>query len=355
IHAGTGYPMCVPRTDPATADDALCPQANRPKPGATGQCRNFSVSGIVPPVSGELTASVGLPYCSQFVMPSVAARAATDPDPRQQAPFEVGDSITFAGTLVPATATTAEYISAHTVEANIGIYTMPGTQPSYLAIGDFGVGTADPNAISINGFATETQDRIFLESETTDVKTAVDIYMTDIDPQTGAVRNRWATPFAMTGEQNGPLQADGITPIGGGITTQQSGPQPQRARLRATKAPVGLLSQPTRNVRVAVRSLCVPQAPVNDLTTGAPSLTALDTCLNKLDATAGTGNLVANGLKEGQYTAPTFEFIFPENVKPGDLLVPFDFWHLPFIAKGEGATTPSVLDPGVGPLEPAPW
>ena len=355
IHAGTGYPMCVPRTDPATADDALCPQANRPKPGATGQCRNFSVSGIVPPVSGELTASVGLPYCSQFVMPSVAARAATDPDPRQQAPFEVGDSITFAGTLVPATATTAEYISAHTVEANIGIYTMPGTQPSYLAIGDFGVGTADPNAVSINGFATETQDRIFLESETTDVKTPVDIYMQDVNSVTGAVRNRWVTPFEMTGEQNGPLQADGVTPIGGGITTQQTGPQPQRARLRATKAPVGLLSQPTRTVRVAVRSLCVPQAPVNDLTTGAPSLTALDTCLNKLDATAGTGNLVANGLKEGQYTAPTFEFIFPENVKPGDLLVPFDFWHLPFIAKGEGATTPSVLDPGVGPLEPAPW
>src|SRR5476649_743466 len=30
IHAGTGYPMCVPRTDPAVADDPLCPQANRP-------------------------------------------------------------------------------------------------------------------------------------------------------------------------------------------------------------------------------------------------------------------------------------------------------------------------------------
>ena len=284
IHAGTGYPMCVPRTDP---------------------------------------------------------------DPAQQAPFEVGDSIVFSGTLVPAAGAAPAYTSAHTVEANIGIYTMPGTQPSYLAIGQFGVGTADPNAVSINGFAVETQDRIFLESETTDVKTPVDIYMTDVNPVTGAVRNRWATPFEMTGEQNGPIQADGVTPIGGGITTQQTGPQPQRARLRATKAPVGLLSQPTRNVRVAVRSLCTPQAPVNDLA-GNPTLTALDTCLNS-QAT------VANGLKPGQYTAPTFEFIFPENVKPGDLLVPFDFWHLPFIAKGEGSTTASVLDPGVGPLEPAPW
>jgi hypothetical protein len=350
IHAGTGYPMCVPRTDPSSADDPLCPQQNRPKPSATGQCRNFSVSGITPPVSGELSpASPGQAYCSQFVMKKVADLTASDPDPRQQAPFEVGDSISFAGTLMPASGTAAAYISAHTVEANIGIYTFPGSQPSYLAIGDFGVGTADPNAISINGLAAETQDRIFLESETTDVKTAVDIYMMDVNPTTGAVRNRWVTPFEMTGEQN-PLTPGTSTPASGGITTQNTGPQPQRARLRATKAPAGLLSQPTRTVRVAVRSLCAPQAPVNDAA-GNPVLTSLDTCLNKNDAS----NQVANGLAAGQYLAPTFEFIFPENVKPGDLLVPFDLWHLPFIVKGEGATTASAIGPGVGPLEPAPW
>ena len=57
----------------------------------------------------------------------------------------------------------------------------------------------------------------------------------------------------------------------------------------------------------------------------------------------------------GEYTAPTFEFIFPENVKPGDLLVPFDFWHLPFIRFGEGAGTASAVGPSVGALEPAPW
>ena len=198
VHAGTGYPMCVPRTDPATADDALCPQANRPKPATTGQCRNFSVAGIVPPKSGELTpAPPGQVYCSEFVMNSVAGRSATDPDPRQQAPFEVGDAITFSGTLIPANTVTASpaYISAHTVEANLGIFTMPGTQPNYLA----------------------------------------------------------------------------------------------------------------------------------------------------------------NGLSAGQYFAPTFAFIFPENVKPGDLLVPFDFWHLAFLRYGEGATTQSAIGPAVGPLEPTPW
>ncbi|HEY8621330.1 MAG TPA: hypothetical protein VIM01_14765, partial [Dermatophilaceae bacterium] len=206
IHGGTGYPMCVPRTDPAVTggDDPLCSQANRPNlvpvtvngvvvPPVAGGCLNFSVAGIAPPVSGELTRpALDQAYCSQFVMKSVAARAGTDPDPRQQAPFEVGDAITFSGTLMPAGASPA-YISAHTIEANIGIYTFPGTQPSYLAIGEFGVGTADPNAVSINGIATETQDRIFLEAETTDVKTPVDIYMMDVNPLTGAVRNRWAT------------------------------------------------------------------------------------------------------------------------------------------------------------------
>jgi hypothetical protein len=361
IHSGTGYPMCVPRTDPALADDPLCPQANRPNlvpviiNGATvapvaGGCRNFGVAGIPAPTSGELTRpAAGQAYCSQYVMNSVAARAATDPDPRQQAPFEVGDAISFSGTLIKG-GSGMDYTSAHTIEANLGIYTMPGTKPSYLAIGGFGVGTADPNATSINGLATETQDRIFLEAQTTDVKTAVDIYMMDINPQTGAVRNRWTTPFAMTGEQNGPMQADGVTPIGGGITTQNTGPQPQRARIRATKAPAGLLSQPTRTIRVAARSLCTPQAPVNDAQ-GKPVLTALDTCLNKNDPT----NQVANGLAAGQYFAPTFEYIFPENVKPGDLLIPFDFWHLPFIVKGEGATTAPAVTPGVGPLEPTPW
>jgi hypothetical protein len=324
IHAGTGYPMCVPRTDPATTDDQLCPQANRPKPAGAGRhCRNFTDAGVVPlPASGELSAPLASDeFCSKFVMPSVASRADSDPDPRQQAPFEVGDQITYSGTLEHGSG--GDYISAHTIEANVGIYTQPGTQPSYLAIGEFGVGSADPNANAANGVAQEAQDRIFLESETTDVKTPVDIYMQDVDAATGALHNRWVTPFEMTGEN----QAG--TPSGG-ITTQFAGAQPQRARLRATKAPLGLLSQPTRTIRVAVRSLCTPDS--NQAT--------MDACLNNAPTTA-------NGLVAGEYTAPTFEFIFPENVMAGDGVVPFDLWHLPFLRNGEG--------PGNGPLEPAPW
>jgi hypothetical protein len=335
IHGGTGYPMCVPRTDPASADDPLCPQANRPKPvGAGRHCRNFTDAGVVPlPASGDLTQPpAGQVYCSMFVMPSAATRAATDPDPRQQAPFEVGDHISWAGTLMKSATGGADLISAHTVEANVGIYTQPGTQPSYLAIGEFGVGSADPNATAVSGVAQETQDRIFLEAETTDVKTPVDIYLQDVDPATGALHNRWVTPFEMTGENQTGNPS-------GGITTQFTGAQPQRARLRATKAPLGLLSQPTRTIRVATRSLCSPTSKTDG--TAGVDQAALDTCLN-------TAPTTANGLVAGQYTAPTFEFIFPENVMPGDGVVPNDLWHLPFLRNGEG--------PGnAGPLEPAPW
>jgi hypothetical protein len=57
IHAATGYPMCVPRTDPASADDPLCPQRNRP----------------IDPVTGS--------YSTLFTMPAPGPTLApTDPD-----------------------------------------------------------------------------------------------------------------------------------------------------------------------------------------------------------------------------------------------------------------------------------
>src|SRR5690349_3777903 len=120
--------------------------------------------------------------------------------------------------------------------------------------------------------------------------------MMDVNKDTGAITNRWITPFEMTGENQTGIPS-------GGITTQNAGPQPQRARIRATKAPAGLLSQPTRTIRVVQRSLCSPQAQADQQ--------QLDACLTAAPA-------VANGLRPGQYSAPVFEYIFPENVKPGD-------------------------------------
>src|SRR3954452_24220513 len=57
IHAGTGYPMCVPRTDPTKVggDDALCPQRNRPKVNqqlVDKGCRTFTEAGVIPLPAG---------------------------------------------------------------------------------------------------------------------------------------------------------------------------------------------------------------------------------------------------------------------------------------------------------------
>ena len=95
---------------------------------------------------------------------------------------------------------------------------------------------------------------------------------------------------------------------------------------------------------MAQRTLCVP-TPVSTTVTTIDQAT--------LDACFANARKVANGLTAGQYVAPTFEFIFPENVKPGDLIVPNDLWHLPFLRNGEGAGVGASARP-LGSSAPAP-
>ncbi len=362
IHAATGYPMCVPRRAPVrdaatnalvTDNDPLCPQANRPSPVAN-HCRDFIDDGLGSslPRGLNLAPPSGNPaFCGHYVMPPVPAGASGSgmppgPDARQQAPFEVGDYITYAGTLLRPSGTSPSLVSAHTIEASVGIFTSHGTLPSYLAIGQFGVGAADPTLTSVNGARQETIDRMFLEAETTDVTTPVDIYFPDVDPKSGAVSYRWITPFEMSGESNPEMTPYGPGElIGGGITTQFTGAQSQRVRLRARKAPVGLLTSPTRNVLVVSRMLCNPD------TTGTPSSVVSNSSSNNIATTPGclTSQVVANGLAAGRYQAPNFDFIFPENVQVGDSVVPNNLWVLGFLSNGEGGPN------GQGPLYPAPW
>jgi hypothetical protein len=137
--------------------------------------------------------------------------------------------------------------------------------------------------------------------------------------------------------------------ITGGITTQLTGPVPGRARLAVGRAPRGVLTSPTRYMRVAARSLCDPgninglAAPLGGVAsfTGASLsvATPLVPCLDRAVA--------ANGLRTGQYLAPVTDFLFPENVRLGDRIVPNNFWALGFLSAGEGQ--------GTGPLIPPPW
>jgi len=377
IKSKTGYPMCVPRADPGTAVDDLCPQTNRPVASAGHPCRNFAAASVPLPASGELAAAAAGAFCKTFVLPPinaipapvagfntlpVAARTGSEPDARQQVPFEVGDFLIYSGTLfnagVPSTQDSApntglggvgsspkgEYISAHTISGqDVGPFTQPGTKPGYIALDAFGIGTADPATIAVNGAAQTIPDRINLETQTTDIKTPVDIYLPDVSPNDGSLRNRWVSPFELTGENPNGVPS-------GGMTTQNAGPRPERSRVRTALAPPGLLNQPPRDIRVAQRSLCTPNNPIGQPDRLGQPGTAQQT---PVDACFAAVPRVANGLLAGEYTAPNFAFIFPENLKPGEPIIPINLWNLPFLVGGEGADNP--FGPAVGPLKPTPW
>ena len=352
----SGYPMCVPRQNPFQADgvtinpakdDPLCPQQNRPRvrqdrTAVIGAgCRNLADAGIAVPRL-DLPAPVGgQTICTAFVMKAIAAMPGTravdftaakltpgtgfianlgapdfDADPRQQAPFEVGDYISWSGTLARGERGTlagapADTIWVHTIDANVAIFTQPRTLPAYVHVGEFRIGV-DPNnkvlgAALLPG-GTETTNRFVAEASVSDVSSVVDFYLHDfvvaaddrfgsaLAPDltatlVGSTYNRWLTPEGMTGTlfnqtATRPNPSSGIAsgqPFGGGITTQFDGPALGRARMRATKVPqvnplaavtnctqgagsaptsrtgCAVTASPTRYVRAMVRQLCAPE------------------------------------------------------------------------------------------------
>jgi len=316
----SGYPMCVPRTltDPNIAgnpDDALCPRNNRQRVGqdvtavSGAGCRNLADAGIAVPRLDLPAPVVGQTFCTAFVMKAIAGmpgtravdftaaklnpngtgfianlvpavpNGPTDADPRQQAPFEVGDYISWSGTLsrgevstvpgAPAT-TTPDTIWVHTIDANVAIFTQPRTLPAYVHVGEFRIGV-DPNN-KVAGAALlpgglETTNRFSAEASVSDVASVVDFYLHDFvvpgddrignlalgadgrnlatDIVVGSTYNRWLTPETMTGTLANqtsarPNPSAGIAtgqPFGGGIVTQFDGPALGRARMRAIKIP----------------------------------------------------------------------------------------------------------------------
>jgi hypothetical protein len=242
--------------------------------------------------------------------------------PDRQAPFEVGDYIDYSGTLLadeyslnPAEAS-PYYISAHTINDDLGIYTYPGTKPVYVMIESLLAGT---NALPIQNIPQEVTARIKVEGFTTDPSSMVDIFAMDVDKVTGLVTERLLS------------------------SVNPSGP-PVIGRVRFVPA-TGAYAPATRNMRIVSRSLCnsktiacyIPQA--------------------YLDPKNPAGKY-ANGLVAGQYNAPNFEFIFPENLFLGDPVLPNNFQDLAFLACGSGSLTTASAGnnpPIVEALDPAPW
>jgi hypothetical protein len=404
IKATSGYPMCIPMIDPAgttpATEDKRCPQRNRPL-GGSPACRGLVQAGItvvapdILPFASQITYQPGKTHCTGYVMkytigtpvgslpqgvtvPLIADQIATElePDSREMVPFVVGDYVTFSGTLMRGSANgpnLTDSISVHTMQANMAVYTAPGSIPSYVAIDGILVGSdVSASGTGITGLDQEAGSRYVAEAVTTDVTSILDIYLIDLEPDVapnfpragkvaGQATNRWTTPGLMTSGA-GAIASNGQL-VDGGITTQATGPQAGRARLRAnlvipaTPADVALnklLESPTRYFRAVVRSMCDPvningtaplvRAAWDDVATPGG---AVGPCLDRAPA--------ANGLASGQYLAPTGEFIFPENTSAGGPLVPYDFWKLGFIVNGEGGSGAAGDTLGPGPMVPTPW
>lgn len=324
IHAGTGYPMCIPQAD-TVAEPQLsneCPTANRPV--VAGKPLTTFVMGDNP-LPGSPAGAPPIPACPGC-------------DPFRQAPLMPGDYIIYAGTL--ALDGTDIYISAHTIDANVGIYTAPGENPAYVLIEGSLIGAQGP-LVQRPGFPLgttlpqETQDRLKIEGVTTDPSRRIALYAIDVDPVTGAQVLRL---FNTVPAQPAPLGRFRLI-LG--------------ARANALFDENGLQKGAARELMARVERGPVPDYsdPPIDLVAGAPSQLA-----NLNGAVVPTGPVAAHGLVAGQYVAPFGEFIFPENKLIGDPIIANNFECLPFLSYGSGPLTTLGLTtpPLVGQLMPWP-
>lgn len=390
IRSITGYPMCIPRLDPDVADDTFCPQRNRPANGASS-CRSLTQAGIAQPAATRLTAAATAtrsPWCTLYVMkyppgtqltdrgtftrpdgitvtnPEIAGPA--EPDARHMAPFKLGDFISYAGNIMvsasrspspPAASPSPEVVSVHSIEANVAIYTAPGSLPAYAAITEVEIGADPPAAPVVNSgsVAQQTGGSISLKALVTDPTAIADLYFVDLEPGKniagfprpghvpGDETHRWLTPNAITGEI-GAIGSSGLV-IGGGIAARLRTGKTARVELQAARVNPGVIVSPTRYARLVLRSLCDP-ANINGRAAVVPSNGTNTACLRRART--------ANGLYSGQYLAPA-ELLFPDNSGPGEPRSAKDFWSLGFLVNGEGGTGRSGETLAPGGLSPTPW
>ena len=271
VHARTGFPVCIPRAA-TDANASKCPADNRPLDTAL---RRFTCSRRN---AGQLGA------------PAETNMAVVECDPSRPVPLRVGDFVSYVGMLV-ADPAGGFLVAAHGLEAELGVYTVPGTEPVYLFVEEAIQGTKGE---TFPGIPQEETTRFRIVGFTTDPSRNVVVQVFD---GTAAAD---ATPFT------GPA---GLPPSNG----------PQLGRFRNTWPAKDDARAVRRDVRVSV--------------------------LGSANATQPS-----TGLTSGRYEAPVSEYIYPEATRfgvPGfPLPVPFESFC--FLARGGMAVaglTPGRLDP----------
>lgn len=270
IRSETGFPMCIPRYDPAQQEDYDCPSYNRPIDPQTGYpATNFQ---MYTPGSAYL-------------------------DPMKQAPFAVGDYVTYAGVVVEGNA----FFSAYEIVNNVAIYTSDGVDPAYVSWEAALIGTGGVTALGL----AEATTRSRFEGFTTDSSRPIQIWGLDFNPADGSVTK---IPFGQVMPDPGPLAAPGARRGAAGAVrgrwrfrppcvnfpTVDLDPNAPFLGNRGCTPPPGGVYKPVREVMASVMG-CQPQYGAgNGLTSG--------------DADTGFGGC--------HYRNPSIEFLWPENV-PG--------------------------------------
>ncbi|KAF7361123.1 hypothetical protein MSAN_01144100 [Mycena sanguinolenta] len=149
IHTSTGVPVCIPRN----ATDPECPLTNRPLDGNGNYLTTFT-----------------------FLNPDLVGPG--DPDPRIMVPLVVGDYVTLSGTQVED-----DLLAVYNLEANLGIFTAPGTKPAYVIVEAAQYAIVDPDP-------TVEVDETRATAMASDNTVAIQWFAMDVDPCTGVVSER---------------------------------------------------------------------------------------------------------------------------------------------------------------------
>jgi hypothetical protein len=304
IHAASGFPMCIPRVAPTAAADGgdpQCPKANRPLNGDPRFPTDVFLANGAPLRTFDMLPPPGQP----------GADPSGFPDARQQVPFMVGDWVDYSGTVAKDPLGNV-YITAHTITANVGIFTSPGVQPAYVSVETILLGAG---GVPVNGIPVEATTRIFIVGFTTDPVNLIDINAADVNPCTGVETLRLLGTV------------DPLT-------------QPVRGRFRFHVLG-GQFMPPTREMVIQSHTGTTPGSDPFDPTQPAFPVG------------------FANGLGSGQYRLPNFDFIFPEGRIFGNPIPPNNFQDFPFLAQGSGplfqaGTVVGQLTPWPGSPAPAP-
>lgn len=278
VHAATGYPMCVP----TIPENPECPSENRPD----DENRNRFTIGATPALSDA-------PVCDGC-------------DATKMVPLAVDDFVTYTGIMVkdpnPTDPANPIYISASSLEADVGIYTEKGKDPAYvfIEVTILGAGgTAFPGLDQetgpgkvIPGQTLVTRFRIV--GFTTDPSRNVDVFA--LDP---------ARPLA-EGKFKERL-----------LSSVQPAQKPPMGRFEVT-VDQQVFMPPPREIRSRIQGIVGSNVPTTPPT-------------KPLKA--------ANGLIYGEYTAPVGEYIFPEGrvfggKKPLPGWIPANFEDLCFLSRG---------------------